>query len=131
MEFLTKDAIKSCKSNFAMEKVEIPEWDGFVFVRELSARGKDIFDDSMVEYDLATKGVKFKSATNRRALLAVLTACDEDGNLVFDDKDISWLGDKQFKAVNRIFEAAQRLNGMTPEKAEKNSETPDADSFSD
>jgi len=130
MQFLTKEAIKAHKAPVKMVKVEIPEWEGYVFVREVTARGRDIFEDSTFEIDEKGK-VRLRSMQSRRALLVVLSTCDENGDFVFDMDDIGWLGEKQYSAVERIYKAAQELNGMTAEKAEKNFETPAESSSSD
>jgi len=126
--FLTKEAIKGRASSIKVELVDVPEWDGFVYVREMTARARDIFEDSMFGFDPSAGKLEAKTTHNRRSLFVVLTACDADGKPIFDECDIGWLGEKQFKAVNRIYTAASKLNGFSTDDSEKNAEAPAADS---
>ncbi len=63
---------------------------------------------------------------NIRAKLVALTVVDEQGNRIFKDEDVKWLGNKSAAALDRIFEVAQRLSGLRDEDVEelaKNSES--------
>ena len=124
MAFLTKDAIKGNKSTPKMKKVEIPEWGGHVFVRELTAHGRDRFEDVMFAFNTETGKVEMRQGQQRRTFFLVLTVCDENGDAVFTDEDISWLSEMEFSVIDRIYQEAQKINGMTVEKATKNSESP-------
>jgi len=129
MQFLTKDAIKSIDVPIRMEKVELPEWDGFIYVREMSAKARDAFENSTFTFD--SKGRLDKNLSNYRAKFVVLTACDETGKLVFTPEDAEWLGERQAATVQKIFDAAQKLNNVPDAKElEKNSPGPaDGSSF--
>ncbi|MDX9804004.1 MAG: hypothetical protein RBS96_08345 [Dehalococcoidales bacterium] len=130
MQFLTKEAIKSLAAKPRVEKVELPEWDGFIYVREMSAKARDAFESSTFVFD--KKGNLDKNMSNYRARFVVLTACDEDGNLVFSPSDAEWLGEKQAATVSKIYDAAQKLNSLpTEEVLEKNSDAPADASSSD
>lgn len=132
MEFLTKEAIQKLSVAPRMERVDLPEWDGFIYVREMSAKARDAFENSTVTLD--ANGNLEKDLTNYRAKFVVLTACDETGKLVFSMDDARWLGERQVRTVQKIFDAAQKLNGVSEtaaEELEKNSEAPAAVSSSD
>lgn len=130
MLFLTKEAIKALTTKPRVEKVELPEWDGFIFVREMSAKSRDAFEAGTFVFD--KKGNLDKNMSNYRARFVVLTACDEEGNLVFSPKDAEWLGEKQATTVSKIYDAAQKLNSVPTEEAlEKNSDAPADASSSD
>lgn len=130
MQFLTKEAIKSLAAKPRVEKVELPEWDGFIYVREMTAKARDAFESSTFVFD--KKGNLDKNMSNYRARFVVLTACDEDGNLVFSLSDAEWLGDKQAATVSKIYDAAQKLNSLpTEEVLEKNFDAPADVSYSD
>lgn len=69
---------------------------------------------------------------NLRAKLVALTIVDEEGNRIFSQQDVNLLGKKSALALNRVFEVAQRLNGLKPEDVEeltKNSESDQSDDF--
>jgi len=130
MAFLTKDAIKGTKSTPKMKKVEVPEWGGHVFVRELTAHGRDRFEDATFAFNTETGKVEMRQGQQRRALFLVLAVCDENGDAVFTDDDVSWLGEMEFSVIDRIYQEAQKINGMTVEEATKNSESPSGGSSS-
>jgi hypothetical protein len=87
-----------------IEKVDVPEWGGQVAVRGLTARERDMFEASIgssVNLD------------NLRARLVVLTLCDENGERLLQDKDATALGKKNAQVVDRLFEVARKMSGMT------------------
>lgn len=104
------------------ETVAVPEWGGEVVIRTLSGTERDAFDHDVWERD--EDGVPTRMR-NYRARLCALCIVDEFGNRLFSDLDAVELGQKKSAAaLNRIFEAAQRLNGMgraAEADAEKNS----------
>lgn len=106
------------------ELVEVPEWGGAVYVRALTGTERDAFEQSMVETRTVRKGRKQETVRemrlqNLRARLCALTICDEDGTRLFNDSDVHALGRKSASALNRVFEVAQRLSGLTDEDVEE------------
>ena len=124
---LSKEEILKA-DDIVIEEVPVPIWGGSVLVRGLSGTDRDAFEQSVVE------GKKMNIA-NIRARLCAKTICDTDGNRLFDDSDVIALGNKSASALNTVFEAAQRLNGMSADdvkELEKNSGSgPSGDSISD
>ena len=119
MNFLDMEAIKKKPDFSRIEKVEVPEWDGYVFVREMSSKGRDMFEEMTFSVDMESvdaQGEKAPSVKttveNTRARYVVFTACDEKGNLIFKPEDSIWLGEKQLVAVERIFNAAKKVNTL-------------------
>lgn len=91
-----------------IEKVEVPEWGELgenVYVRNMSGRGRDVFEMGIYN----AKGTDAQ-LYNMRAKLTVLCCCDKEGKLHFDDSDGERLGDKSAAALSRIFNVAKRLN---------------------
>ncbi len=105
---LSRDAILS-QTSLRKVKVTIPEWGGEVHVRTMTAGQRDQFEAT----------VEKVGTGDIRARLAVLTVCDEDGNLLFRDGDIPLLSSLSAKAVNRVFSVATKLNGITAEDVEE------------
>ena len=119
---LSKEEILNAQ-DLPREEVKVPEWGGSVFVLTLTGAQRDAFEQSIME----KKGSKTREANlrNIRAKLASMAICDEAGKRMFSDAEAEALGAKSAKALDRIFEAAQRLNGLSNEDVEdlaKNSE---------
>lgn len=86
-----------------IEEVEVPEWGGSVMVKGMNGKERDAFELSFLE------GSKV-SSQNIRAKLVSLTVIDEEKKPIFTVADIDALGQKSAKALDRIFEVAQRLS---------------------
>lgn len=108
---ITRDNIKE-KVDLIIERVDIPEWNDFIFVRSITAEERDLFENSMYTGQGDDRQENLK---NLRARLVVLAACDEAGKRIFKDSDTEWLGRKNALAVNRIFQKAQELGGFKKE----------------
>lgn len=117
--------IRDCILNaddILVEEVSIPEWNTSVFVRGLTAPERDAYEASFrKEIKRLRKGktvteTKF-SMDNARVKLAVLSICKSKTDLtrVFSDDDIPAVSKKSAVALNRVFEVAARLAGITTE----------------
>ena len=109
--FLTKAEILT-KQDLKTEDVFIPEWDAWITVRSMSASQRDTFEAGTIERN--GKEVR-TNLENIRARLCVLCMVGEDGEQLFDEADDHALGLKSAAALQRVFEVAQRLNGMREE----------------
>lgn len=98
-----------------LEKVDVPEWGGEVYLRTLTGTERDRFEASCLV------GGKFgpQGMQNIRARLMVLCICDAEGKRLFDDKDAIELGAKSAAVLDRLFAAAQRLNGLSEQDVEE------------
>lgn len=113
-----------------LEKVPVPEWpdaDGHLYVRVMEGWERDDFDSRCAE------GRTIKSRLqNIRARVAVRTLCDKDGAKVFTEAEIGVLTKRSSVALDRIFDVACALNGITSKSVDelvKNSEAaPSGDS---
>lgn len=115
---LTRDQILGM-ADLRIEAVDVPEWGGVVYVRNLNGKGRDLFEGSRVKLKSDNKSVEL-SYDNTRARLVALSACDASGVLLFTEADVLALGEKNASALDRIFDVAQRLSGLRPEDAETN-----------
>ena len=121
--YLDKNAILG-SVDLPREEVSVPEWGGKVLVRGLTAQERDALEESTVQRN--SEGVVKVIYDNMRARLASLTIVDGDGNRIFTQADVEALGNKSGAALDRIFDVAQRLSGMTKKSKEvalKNSQT--------
>ena len=118
---LTKDQILEA-NDLQSESVTVPEWGGDVLVRTMTGADRDAFEASMIT--TLPDGTRKPNMTNMRAKLVALTVVDQAGNRVFDVSDVDRLSLKSASALERVFNAAQRINGLgaqAEETAAKNS----------
>lgn len=104
---LSRDEILGA-NDLATELVEVPEWGGSVRARTLTGAERDAFE--MAVYTMRQKA---GAAVNIRALLVALCVVDDEGKRLFSERDAAQLGAKSARALDRVFSAAQRLNGLT------------------
>jgi hypothetical protein len=112
---LSKDAILAA-DDAKVTPVEVPEWGGSVNVRVMSGVQLDAFQNCVA-------GARDKSGAingrGLRAALVALAACDDAGAALFTEADIPALEVKSGVALQRVFDAAAKLNGLTKDEAEQ------------
>lgn len=146
-ELLSRDAILQTDDT-VYDYVEVPEWGGKVRVKSLSATERDAWEagfatdpgDRRSKHRAAiAKATRQERLSHVRASLVALVVVDEAGKRTFTDGDVGALGAKNAAAVDRIFEKASELSGLSEDdaleladaKAEDFDETPDAGSTTD
>ena len=133
MTFLTKEAILNA-DDIKTEVVPVPEWGGKVMIRALTGKERDSFESSMVQMKGKTREMKFDNLRARLVVLSIVFP-NEPTRRMFNELEIGALGNKSAAALDRVFDAAQRLSGLRKEDVEeliKNSEiTQSEDSGSD
>jgi hypothetical protein len=118
---LDKAAILAA-SDLKTVDVDVPEWGGTVRVRSMTGTDRDAFESSLVT--IGEDGARKPDMTNFSAKLVAMTLVDPDGKLMFGADEVAHLAGKSAAALQRVFEAAQKLNGMgngADEAAAKNS----------
>lgn len=114
MPSLTTSEIVNKQDARKWERVDVPEWGGYVNVRVMTANERDMLE------------VRFKdNRIGARAYMAAMLCCNDDGEDLFTNEHIAMLEKKSALALDRIFAVAMRVNGMTDEavaELEKNSE---------
>lgn len=102
------------------ETIEVPEWGGSVTIRRMTGGERDAYEADIFE----SKGSQLQlKRENFRAKLIARCLVDDNGERMFSDGEIAVLSKKSAAALDRLFAACQRLNGMTgaeQEKIEKN-----------
>lgn len=115
MALLTADQILAA-DDLPTEDVDVPEWKGTVRIRTLSGKERDAFEASIVQQ----KGRSTKAnLENLRARLVAKCAIGEDGKRLFSDSAAVALGTKSAAALERVYEAARKLNRMSEEDVEE------------
>lgn len=115
--YLTRDEfLKKRPARF--EDVEIPEWDAKVRVRELTSAARDMWEQSNL--DDKGKGQMKLRLKNARARLVALSVIDpESGELLFSGEDVLAIGGQSAAVVDRIYDVAGRLSGISDEDIEE------------
>ena len=112
-ELLTRAQILETQ-DLGREVVPVPEWGGSVLMRGLTGRERDAFEASIVRMQGGAPGAGMeRSLQNIRARLVAMAAIDETGARLFEDRDVRALGEKSAAALDRLFDVARRLSGMT------------------
>ena len=113
-------------------EVEVPEWDGSVLVRPLTAKQRGQFTAALVDQRQGGRTLRLQDIQIR---LCGLSIVDESGKRMFSDAEMAILGGKSSAALQHVFEVAQRLSGLSEEQVEElagnSDETPSEDSLSD
>lgn len=112
MALLTREQILAADDS-SIETVGVPEWGGEVGVKTLTGFEKDLW-----ESERQTKDGNF-NLENIRASLVAIAACDEQGLRLFSLNDVVDLGKKSVRALDRVFQAAKKLNGVSDEELDE------------
>lgn len=123
VKLLTKQQINASK-DLKSEIVEVKEWGikvGNEFVQhvkvvELMCKEKSAYEASMLDFD--TQKVR-RDVGDFRSRLLGLTLVDEQNNRLFTDKEIEELGKKSATVMDRIYDVAAKLSGLTKEKEDE------------
>lgn len=115
-QLLTRDDILRAK-DLKHEDVEVPEWGGTVRVRGLRGVERDEFESSIVVTN--PDGTTRVESKSMRARLCSLTVVGENDVRLFTADDVAALGQKSASALERVFDVAMRLAGMSKDEVEK------------
>lgn len=108
---LTRDALlQAAAKPLPKERVDVPEIGGYVWVQGMSGTDRDQWEKSLVVGRGKRRDV---NTENVRAKLAVRCLVDDKGGRLFADGDVHLLGKLRVDVLNRIFETAQRLSGVS------------------
>lgn len=102
-------------------EVEIPEAATTFRLREMSAADRDRFEVASLKTD--ADGKRTIDPMFLRARLVAMCLVDDAGARLYADDEIEQLAGNVASVVSRLFEAAQKLNGMDAaavDNAEKN-----------
>ena len=130
--FLTKKTFME-GSELHMEPLDLTaECGGWVMIKEMTGAERDQYD-AMVFGKVKDKddpNMAAKVMDNIRAKMACMTVCNEDGKRLFNLEDVKKLGKRSSIALDKIFDKAKEVNGMSDEEMtglEKNFESGQSD----
>ena len=115
LPLLSRDAIFAADDT-AREYVNVPEWGGRVLVRGLTGDERDHFEGSIITGKGKNREVNIRSL---RAKLVAMSIIHEDGRRMFADSDVARLGQKSAAALQRVYDVASRLSGLSEADAEE------------
>jgi hypothetical protein len=98
--------------DIATEDVAVPEWGGTVRVRGLTGRERDEYESHLLDQRGKRMKVDMRDA---RARLVALSVIDAEGKPVFTAAHVETLGTKSAAALDRIYDVAARLSGISDE----------------
>lgn len=100
-----------------IEEITIPEWGNItVRIRGLMGYERDSFEQGMLDQ----RGKRTKmNILNARARLCALCIIDEEGRRVFEDEDVHHLGMKSAAALDRVYDVASKLSGISDNDLEE------------
>lgn len=109
MPHLTLDQIKAADDVKTVE-VEIPEWNGHVTVKGMTGRLRSNLEQKVNS-----------NAPHGDVKMMVVIACtlNADGNPMFSNDDKKWLVEKAAGPIEKIFEAACKLSGITDQAVDE------------
>ena len=128
------------KALLAKEELEVVQVDlgndEFVYVKQMTGRERDNFEQSILKKNKDNKGVVigFETVTEDfRAKLCVASICDKSGKLLLAPTDFAVLSiNMSARRLEKIVNASQKLNAITEEDKEeliKNSVVGQADNL--
>ena len=115
MAELTRDQILAI-DDLPIEQVKIPEWKGSVYMRTLTGKQRDEFEQTAIQ----RKTKKGSDIRGLKVKLVAMCLCNKDGKLLFAGRDDeAKLIEKSGSALERLSEVAQRLSGLDEKQIEE------------
>jgi len=98
--------------------VPVDEWQKGKVVRlgVMTAKSREIFEAAVQK---RMRNGKLTDSKGLKFYLLARSIIDENGSPLFNDETIKQLGEKSSVVVERLFEAAQKLNGIGSETVEE------------
>lgn len=117
MPYLGREEVHKAKDQ-EFGEVPVPEWapagDPDPDQWKLRLRGMTGSERDRFEASMAPKGNSRKpNMANFRARLVAWCAVDEQGNRLFNSGDVEMLGSKSARALGRVFDECQKMNGLS------------------
>ncbi len=94
-----------------IEVLDVPEWNGKIRLKHLSAKERDDFESSMVK--MTRGGRQQLNNENFRARLVQLAAVKEDGSHMFTRHDIKTLGNLPASGLQRVFNKINEMSAFS------------------
>ena len=115
---LTRTAVLDAADTPIMP-LDVPEWGGRLYLRTMTGTERDAWETELVQAAAGTDQAARIPNLRRVALsLLVRTMCDHNGRCLFSEADIPEINKKSASVIDKVFEVAQHLNGLTEDDVE-------------
>jgi len=94
------------------DEITVPEWGGRLHIRTMTGQERDT-------WEVYAQGQMTSKVVNIRARLAAICVADANGKRLFTDADTAKLAEKSGAALDRVYAAAVKWNGLTNDEVEK------------
>lgn len=115
---LTADDILGI-ADIPVERVEVPEWGGCVYVRGLNGKDRGLYENKFARAAQSKKPIDISDSYAELALMCCVDSDEPGAKRIFNKSQLSALHRKSAIALNRIGRVALRLSGMTSGEVEK------------
>ena len=100
--------------DIVFEEVDVPEWGGIVLVRSLSGAERDAYELSIVVITGKKTSLDMKNMRARLVSMSIIDG-EKTRKRVFSDRDVTKLGNKSGKALDRVYSVCNRISGLEPD----------------
>lgn len=107
-----KDQILAAE-DLPSENVDVPEWGVTVQVKGMTGSDRDAYEAKGVSFKKGGQDVEVQLADFRIRLLVKCLYDPESGERLFSDNEVKQLGSKSGVILERLYEVASRLSGMS------------------
>ena len=132
MAVLTREQVLAAQDR-KPELVSVPEWGGELWVRGLSAKDRGLYELWTVQASASKAGIEQGEMTldhvalTRVRLISLCVIVDEsDTAPLFTEADVAALAEKDSAPVERLFDVAARLSGLSRKDADKLTNLPNS-----
>lgn len=122
---LTADQILSAEDS-DLRPVQVPEWKDpktgadTIYLRTMSAKERDAWEADSIENRQKFEGKPLRmQLQNMRARFLARCICDQNGKLLFNEKQIEKFGDKSSLVLSRLWNEASSMNGLNKEDVDE------------
>jgi hypothetical protein len=116
-----RKAVEAGASNLPRETVQTPELAEYglteITLQGMTGKQRDAWEGSLIVQK--GNGKRRVNTANVRARLVVASAIEPDGSRAFTDEDAGWVGNLRVDVLTRLYEAAQRLSGVSDEDVDE------------
>jgi hypothetical protein len=113
-KILTRDDFLS-GNHLRRELVEVPELDGSLYLRELSARQLLHYNERIEQLKNGSADMTPAASIELMSLLVSLSACDSNGELLFSEEDARQLADHSIGVITRLGTQVLKASGIGKE----------------
>lgn len=109
---LTKQAFLDRKP--VVKRIEVPEWDDFVFIKKMSAGERVQLMKNTTKIDGKNVGLDESNFMDSIVRTVQMVLCDEAGVRIFDNSeaDFEMLNDRDGQVLEKLFYEIMSFNGM-------------------